>query len=82
MSIDNIENLREIRVHDILHVKRQRAIMHCPICNGGHKTACFSIKENGFFKCFSCGAHGSNGIDLFMHMGCTFKEAVEELKKY
>lgn len=36
----------------------------CPVCNGGHKTGCFSIKGD-FAKCFSCDAKG----DIFDWIG-------------
>lgn len=34
--------------------------VNCPLCGGGHDTACFAVNlENSRFNCFSCGRGGS-----------------------
>ena len=50
----------------------------CPF--HAEKTPSFHVDDRkGFYKCFSCGAHGDHFRFLTEHEGRTFPEAVEEL---
>lgn len=79
---DKLKELRKIRITTLLGVKDfgRNIFIKCPLHN--ERSASFVVFPDGGFKCFGCGAKGSNAIDLLMAMGATFGEAIEELTKY
>lgn len=82
----DLEKIREISIHKVLGLKGTgRTKMKCPFHtkeNGRReKTPSFYVFENNTFKCFGCGVHGKNAIDLLMADGTSFIEAVKELRE-
>lgn len=75
-------NLRNISIHSILGLKNdgRTQMICCPFHN--ERTPSCAINSNNTFKCFGCNKSGGGAIDFVVATGCTFREAIEELKSY
>lgn len=81
-SFENLASIRDVKITSLLGIKDygRKQFIRCPIHS--ERTASMVLyPDNGFF-CFGCGASGKNAIDFIMATGCTFIEAIDELKKY
>ena len=80
-SSEIVELCRHVPIHKIIgspHVARKIKIL-CP--KHQEKTPSCVLFPTGGWKCFGCGA-GGNSVDFVMGLGCSFEEAIAELKKY
>lgn len=79
---EELNILRDIKIHDILNIKNTgRDIrMPCPIHKGRNNN--FNIYPDNSFHCFKCGVNGKGAIDFVVAMGYSFTEACEELIDY
>jgi DNA primase len=82
MTKEDIEKVRLVRILKVLGMPEsgRRTSVRCPFHN--EKTPSLVIYPDNSFHCYGCGAHGKGAIDFVMKLGCTFKDAVEELKPY
>lgn len=82
LTNEEIQKLRDIRIHSILHVRDvgNRVAIKCPIHSDN--TPSFVLYRDNGFHCFGCGINGKGAIDFTMALGFSFQEAVEELVKY
>jgi DNA primase len=80
---NNLDELRNISIHSILGLRNngRTEMIRCPFDHKDSTPSC-AINSNNTFKCFGCNQSGGGAIDFVMATGCTFKEAVEELKSY
>ena len=77
---EQIKKARSVKIHDILRIQNsgRRVSICCPI--HGERTPSFVLYPGGDWHCYGgCDKGGQNAIDLFMAMGASFTEAVEEL---
>ncbi len=59
--------------------KGREHVALCPFHN--EKTPSFTVNEDkGFYHCFGCGAHGDVIAFVMAFTGCSFREAVEDLR--
>jgi DNA primase len=82
MANEDIAQSRNVRILKMLGMpdNGRKVMIRCPFHN--ERTPSFVIFPDNGFKCFGCGVHGQGAIDFVMKLGCDFKQAVEELKKY
>lgn len=82
MTKEDIEKVRDIPIFLFLNLKNtgRRQMVRCPFHQ--EKTPSCVIYPDNSFHCFGCTAHGKGAIDFFMKMGFSFKDTIEELKKY
>lgn len=80
--LTNTEQLRGVRIHKVLGLPDvgRRVMIRCPFHED--RTASLALYPNNSYYCFGCRETGQNAIDFCMSLGYTFKEAIEELKKY
>jgi DNA primase len=81
-SKEDLDRMRNVPIYTILGIKfdgRKQSIK-CPFHNES-TPSCVIFPDNGYY-CFGCKAVGFGAIDFLEDLGCTFKEATEELKKY
>ena len=80
MEQQDLEQYRNIPISRILGIrdKGRRYSIKCPF--HGDTDPSMVIYPDNSFHCFGCGAHGNNAIDFVMASGCTFQEALNELK--
>lgn len=79
---DEIENIRNIPITRLLGLPPTSRRLHvrCPF--HAEKSPSLVIYPDNSFYCFGCTAHGSNCIDFVVKLGSSFKDAIEELRKY
>lgn len=82
MPKDEIQKIREIPITRLLGIKptSRRIHIRCPFHN--ERSPSLAIYPDQSFYCYGCSKHGSNAIDFCVLMGYSFKDAVEELRKY
>lgn len=80
--VDNLDKLREIRIHQILDVKDngRRLALRCPFHT--EHTPSFILYPDNSYHCFGCGVHGNNAIDFLEKAGFKFTDIVATLKTY
>lgn len=76
----DLEKLRQIPITSVLGIQNtgRRIQIRCPF--HGDTDPSFTIYPDGSFYCFGCTLNGQNAIDLVMCSGCSFVEAINELK--
>ena len=81
-NMEDLEQLRNIPISRILGLpeKDRRFSIRCPF--HADTDPSMVIYPDNSFHCFGCGAHGSNSIDFVMKSGCSFQEAIKELKEF
>lgn len=82
LTNDEIQTLREIRIHKILSVQDngRRVSIRCPFHN--ERTPSFILYPDNSYHCYGCGLGGSGAIDFCISLGYTFLDSAEELSKY
>ena len=82
MTNEEIQKIREIRIHRILHITDtgSRYSICCPITS--ERTPSFVLYPDNSFFCFGCRASGKGAIDFTMALGYSFTDAINELKQY
>lgn len=80
--MDELEKIRQIRIHRVLNIKDtgRRIPIRC-LFHNEKSPSCVIYPDNSYY-CYGCGKHGNNSIDFVMDMGYSFKDAIEELKRY
>jgi len=81
-SKEDLDRMRNVKIQTILGIKfdGRKTAINCPVHS--ERTASFVIFPDNGYYCFGCKAVGFGAIDFLEDLGCTFKEATEELKKY
>jgi DNA primase len=86
ISDEELERCRSVPLHYVVGNQRvdRKVKIQCPF-HAENTPSCTLYpnngRYNGGFKCFGCTAKG-NSIDFLMKLGATYKEAVEELRKF
>lgn len=80
LNEEDIEVLRNIRIHRILNVRDNGRRLTLPCVFHHDNTPSFSLYPDNTYHCFGCGAHGSNAIDFVCGLGYNFKDSIKELK--
>jgi len=76
-----LEQLRNIPITDILGLRntgRRRNVV-CP-WHGDTNPSMVIYPDTNSYYCFGCSRSGQGAIDFVLESGCSFKEAMEELK--
>lgn len=82
MDKAELERIRAVSIHALYGIDNngRKIRLPCPIHKGTKLN--FLLDPDNGYKCFSCGASGHGAIDFLVALGATFREAVEELKKF
>jgi DNA primase len=82
LTSQEIERLRDIRIHRIIGLPDtgRRVSIPCPIHGG--KNDNFNVYDNNSYHCFKCGANGYGAIDFCRDLGFSFVDSLGELVKY
>lgn len=80
-SKEELQRLRDIPITIILNLKdstRQQNII-CPFHGDTSPSMTIYPKSNSYY-CFGCSCSGQGAIDFLLESGCSFQEAIKELK--
>ncbi len=77
-----MEMIRAVPAHVILGQTNngRKLFINCPLHN--ERTASFVLFPDGGYKCFGCNKSGRGALDLCVHLGCDFRQALSEVLKY
>ena len=77
----DLELLREIPITTVLGIRNtgRRQSVRCPF--HGDTDPSMVIYPDNTYHCFGCTRHGNNAIDFVLESGCSFSQAVSELKQ-
>ena len=81
LSEEDMERLRNIPIADILGIKNTGRRQHvvCPFHGDTNPSMTIYPNDNSY-HCFGCSCSGSGAISFVMESGCSFLEAINELK--
>ena len=79
---ENIQIIRDIRIHKILNIPDNGRDIRIPCPIHGGKNPNFIINSDNSYHCFKCNKHGSGAIDFCLDLGYSFKDSLNELIKY
>lgn len=84
LNKQELEQLRNIRIHKLLGVKDdgRKLSIRCVFPNHNDSTPSLLIDNLNGYHCFGCKKTGFGAIDFCTDLGLTFKETIEDLKKY
>jgi DNA primase len=84
LTDEELQKIRDVSIYTILGLSTngRRISMRCPFPNHRDSSPSFALYPENSYNCFGCGKSGSNCIDFVIHLGYSFSEAIEELKKY
>lgn len=84
LNKQELEQLRNIRIHKLLGVKDdgRKLSIKCVFPNHKDDTPSLLIDNLNGYYCFGCKKAGFGAIDFCTDLGLTFKETIEDLKKY
>lgn len=85
-NTEEAESCRSVPLHYVVGDARieRKVKIRCPF--HAENTASCNLfpnngRHNGGFHCFGCGKTG-NSVDFLVELGASYKEAINELKKY
>lgn len=81
MKEEELQILRDIPITTILGLQntgRQQNVV-CPFHGDNNPSMTIYPKDNSYY-CFGCSRNGQGAISFVLESGCTFEEAIKELK--
>lgn len=84
LNKQELEQLRNIRIHNLIGVKftGRKMVIRCMFDNHKDSKPSLLIDDKNGYHCFGCGKKGFGAIDFCKDLGLTFRETIEDLKKY